>query len=210
MWADAKAHLAEGWTFEVISGRAKKYRNAGRGRIPDRVDIDERPASAENRARGGHWEGDLINGAAGTGHLVTLVERMTRFTLFVRVAAKEAKPVAGAAVALLAALPKGILETPAFDNGKEFALSRAMEQALGLKACFAKPCHSWERGTNENRNGIVRRVLPKGRSFDDIAEEEMRRIDRLLNDRPLKCLNWRTPREAFADLVRRHAPKAAA
>ena len=260
MWADAKARLAEGWTFEVISGRAKKekrptvgketfykeyyarqrlvkagksdeslpplpmrrkarkcrdrdakkYRNAGRGKLPGRVDIDERPASVENRARGGHWEGDLINGSAGTGHLVTLVERMTRFTLFVRVATKEAEPVASAVIGLLAALPKGILETLTFDNGKEFALFKAMEQALGLKVYFAKPYHSWERGTNENRNGIVRRVLPKGRSFDDIAEEEMRRIDRLLNDRPLKCLNWRTPREAFADLVRRHLLKAAA
>ncbi len=121
--------------------------------------------------------------------------------------------VAGAlllAVALLAALPKDVLESLTFDNGKEFALFKAMEQALGLKACFAKPCHSWERGTNENRNGVVRKVLPKGRPFGDISGEETRRIDRMLNDRPLKCLNWRTPREAFADLVRRHAPKAAA
>ena len=69
---------------------------------------------------------------------------------------------------------------------------------------FAKPYHSWERGTNENRNGVVRKVLPKGRPFDDIAEEEMRRIDYRLNDHPLRCLNWRTPREAFAELLRRH------
>lgn len=260
IWAYAKERLALGWTFEEISGRAKKekrptvgketlykeyyarqrlvkagksdedlpplpmrrkerkcrdrnakkYRSAGRGRIPGRVDIDERPASVESRARGGHWEGDLINGSAGTGHLVTLVERMTRFTLFVRVASKEAGPVAGAVIGLLAALPKGILGTLTFDNGKEFALFKAMEQALGLKVYFAKPYHSWERGTNENRNGVVRRVLPKGRSFGDVTEEEMRRIDSLLNDRPLKCLNWRTPREAFAGLVRRHLVKAAA
>lgn len=189
---------------------AKKYRGAGRGRIPGRVDIDERPAGVESRARGGHWEGDLVNGSAGTGNLVTLVERMTRFTLFVRVATKEAGPVADAVVALLAALPKEALRTLTFDNGKEFALFKAMEQALGLKVYFAKPYHSWERGTNENRNGVVRKVLPKGRSFDGISEGEMRRIDRLLNDRPLRCLNWRTPREAFADLVRRHARKAAA
>ena len=72
-----------------------------------------------------------------------------------------------------------------------------IKQALGIEVYFAKPYHSWERGTNENRNGVVRKVLPKGRSFDDITEEEMRRIDYMLNDRPLRCLNWRTPREAF-------------
>ena len=85
-----------------------------------------------------------------------------------------------------------------------------IRQALGVEVYFAKPYHSWERGTNENRNGVVRKVLPKGRSFDDITGEEMRRIDYMLNDRPLKCLNWRTPREAFAELLRRHVLKAAA
>ena len=85
-----------------------------------------------------------------------------------------------------------------------------MEQALGIKVYFAKPYHSWERGTNETRNGIVRKVLPKGRSFNDVTEEEMRRIDYMLNDRPLKCLNWRTPREAFTALLNRYVVKIAA
>ncbi len=85
-----------------------------------------------------------------------------------------------------------------------------IKQALGIEVYFAKPYHSWERGTNENRNGVVRKVLPKGRSFDDIAEEEMRRIDYMPDDRPLKCLNRRTPREAFAALLNRHAAKTAA
>ena len=96
------------------------------------------------------------------------------------------------------------------DNGKEFAKFEQSKQALGIEVYFAKPYHSWERGTNENRNGVVRKVLPKGRSFDDIAEEEMRRIDYMPDDRPLKCLNWRTPREAFAALLNRHAAKTAA
>ena len=87
---------------------------------------------------------------------------------------------------------------------KEFAKFGRIRQALGIKVYFAKPYHSWERGTNENRNGVVRKVLPKGRPFDDITGEEMRRIDRMLNDRPLKCLNWRTSREAFTELLRRH------
>ena len=84
-----------------------------------------------------------------------------------------------------------------------------IKQALGIEVYFAKPYHSWERGTNENRNGVVRKVLPKGRSFDDITEEEMRRIDYMLNDRPLRCLNWRTPRESFAGLILRHVSDAA-
>ena len=188
---------------------AKKYRNAARGKIPGRVDIDKRPQTVENRARIGNWEGDLINGLFGTGNLATVAERMTRFVLFAYVATKEADVVAAAVIGLLAALPKSFLNTLTFDNGKEFAKFEQIKQALGIEVYFAKPYHSWERGTNENRNGIVRKVLPKGRSFDDITEEEMRRIDRMLNDRPLKCLNWRTPREAFTELLRKHLLKAA-
>ena len=189
---------------------AKKYRNAGRGKIPGRVDIDERPKTAESRARVGNWEGDLVNGLKGTGNLVTLAERMTRFVFFAYAATKEADAVASAVIGLLASLPKGFLKSLTFDNGKEFAKFGQIKQALGIEVYFAKPYHSWERGTNENRNGVVRKVLPKGRSFDDIAEEEMRRIDYMLNDRPLKCLNWRTPREAFAALLNRHVAKIAA
>ena len=187
---------------------AKKYRNAGRGKIPGRVDIDERPKTVENRARVGNWEGDLINGLKGTGNLVTLAERMTRFVFLAYAATKEADAVASAVIGLLASLPKGFLKSLTFDNGKEFAKFEQIKQALGIEVYFAKPYHSWERGTNENRNGVVRKVLPKGRSFDDITEEEMRRIDYMLNDRPLRCLNWRTPREAFAGLILRHMSDA--
>ena len=172
------------------------------------MDIEKRPRTVESRARVGNYEGDLINGLHGTGNLVTVAERMTRFVFFAYVATKEADAVASAVIGLLASLPKSFLETLTFDNGKEFAKFGQIRQALGIDVYFAKPYHSWERGTNENRNGIVRKVLPKGRSFDDITGEEMRRIDRMLNDRPLKCLNWRTPREAFTELLRRHLLKA--
>ena len=93
-----------------------------------------------------------------------------------------------------AGIPKDMLKTCTFDNGKEFAFFKQLEQALGIKGYFVKPYHSWERGTNENCNGIVRKILPKGSAFDAILDEEMRRIDRMLNDRPLKCRDWRTPR----------------
>lgn len=182
---------------------AKKYsRDAGRGKIKDRVDIDQRPKNVLNRKRVGRWEGDLVNGLGGTGHLATLVERMTRFTLVARVASKESGCVMSTIIGMLAGVPKDMLKSCTFD--KEFAEFCQLEQALGLKVYFAKPYHSWERGTNENRNGVVRMVLPKGRTFDDILEEELKRIDLLLNDRPLRCLNWRTPNEAFNALLNRY------
>ena len=187
---------------------AKKYRNAGRGRIPGRVDIDERPKTAGDRARVGNWEGDLVNGLKGTGNLVTLAERMTRFVLFARAPAKEADGVASAIIGLLAGLPRRFLGTLTFDNGKGFAKFGQIRQALGIEVYFAKPYHSWERGTNENRNGIVRKVQPKSRSFDNILDGGMRRNDRMLN-LPLKYLDWRTPREAFTELLRCHLFKAA-
>ncbi len=156
----------------------------------------------ESRARGGHFEGDLINGLHGTGNLVTLAERMTRFTFFDYVGSKESEAVMEVVLKLLGPLPPDLLKTLTFDNGKEFARFRVLE-ALGLKVYFARPYHSWERGTNENRNGIIRKVLPKGTAFNDLTEEQRRRIDYLLNDRSMRCLNWRTPREAFARLVLR-------
>ena len=189
---------------KIRDRNAKKYRNAGRGKIPDRVDIDERPNTVLHRTRIGNWEGDLINGLNGTGHIVTLVERMTRMVLYIRIPSKETNVVMAAIIGLLGVLPKDMLKTITFDNGKEFAGFKQLEQALGLKVYFAKPYHSWERGTNENRNGVVRMVLPKGRAFDNILETEYKRIDYLLNDRPLSCLNWRTPREAFESIRRRY------
>ena len=187
--------------------RGKRRADAGRGRIPGRVDISERPKEVERRKEAGHWEGDLINGAPGTGHLVTLVERKARETLVKCVGSKKDEEVAAAVVEMLGTLPEGLLKTLTFDNGKEFAKFKRIEKKLGLKVYFAKPYHSWERGTNENRNGVVRKVLPKGTSFENISEEQMREIDALLNDRPLRCLKWRTPREAFADLLKKEGSK---
>lgn len=182
--------------------RGKSYKGAGRGKIPGRVDICERPKAVESRARAGHCEGDLINGLHGTGNLVTIAERMTRFTFFAYVASKDCCAVSEAILQLLGSLPPGLLKTLTFDNGKEFAKFHVLVERLGLKVYFAKPYHSWERGTNENRNGIVRKVLPKGTPFDNLTREQMERIDHMLNDRPMKCLNWRTPREAFERLVK--------
>ena len=237
---DAVARLREGWTPEIISGRARlegrpwvcketiykhvyvdaklggelwthlprsrrkrrrrcpRQEGRGRGRIPNQRMIDTRPAEVETRRQAGHWEGDLINGAHETGNLVTLVERTTRFTLVGRTDSKEASEVSAVIEACFALLPVGIRLSVTFDNGKEFAQHEALARILGLDVYFAKPYHSWERGTNENTNGLIRRLYPKQSSFASIREDELARIDRYLNDRPRKCLGWKTPREQMA------------
>lgn len=143
----------------------------------------------------------LINGLHGTGNIATIVERATRFTLFGYVPDKRADHVAPTLTELMSAIPETLRETLTLDNGKEFAAFSKIEDALGLTVYFANPYHSWERGTNENRNGIVRKVLPKKSSFENITEEQTARIDQLLNDRPMKCLGWRTPREMFKKAI---------
>lgn len=176
--------------------RGKKS-TAGRGHIPGRVDISKRPKAVDGRKRAGHWEGDLVCGLGGTGYLVTLAERKTRYTLVSYVATKETDVVMSEVVRMLGDIPRMALKTLTFDNGKEFANHKLVTDKLGLPVYYAKPYHSWERGTNENRNGIVRKVLPKGSSFQCIGQEQFAEIDRLLNERPMKCLKARTPREEF-------------
>ena len=240
---DAERRLREGWTPEIISGRAKlegrpsvcketiykyiyldnkkggdlwknlprahrkrrrrcpKVDGRGRGRIPNQKMIDLRPPEVDLRQTVGHWEGDLINGSQGTGHLVTLVERKTRFTLTDRVFSKETKEVIESITDLFNLLPKVLKGTVTLDNGKEFARHEVLERDTGVAVYFARPYHSWERGTNENTNGLIRRLHPKRSSFLRIDDRAIRRIDRFLNDRPRKCLGWRTPREEMAAFI---------
>jgi IS30 family transposase len=202
IYADAKA----GGTLWQYLPRAKRKRQRrcprqegrGRGRIPNQRMIDTRPAEVETRGCVGHWEGDLINGANQTGHLVTLVERLTRFSLMGRTSSKTALEVNGQMQHLFQRLPLSVRLSVTFDNGKEFALHEALSGVLGIDVFFAHPYHSWERGTNENTNGLIRRLHPKKSSFARMGEEELKRLDSFLNDRPRKCLDWRTPREAMA------------
>jgi len=199
VYADAKA----GGTLWKNLPRARRQRRRrcprqdgrGRGRIPNQRSIDTRPAEVATRASVGHWEGDLINGAQATGHLVTLVERNTRFSLIGRTASKEADEVLRAIGASFQTVPLKTRQSLTLDNGKEFARHEELARTTGLDVFFAHPYHSWERGTNENTNGLIRRLYPKKSSFAAIGPAELKRIDTFLNDRPRKCLGWRTPRE---------------
>ena len=143
----------------------------------------------------GHWEGDLINGAPGTGHLVTLVERKTRFALIGRTQTKEAKEVTRVIRRLFAELPSSARLSLTLDNGKEFAGHETIAKRLKMDVFFAHPYHSWERGTNENVNGLIRRQYPKGSSFAEIDGLQVWQLRRFVNDRARDCLDWSTPCE---------------
>ena len=199
VYADAEA----GGTLWTCLPRARRKRRRrgprlegrGRGRIPNQRMIDTRPAEVETRQSVGHWEGDLINGAHETGNLVTLVERSTRFSLVGRTDSKEADEVTEVICGLFESLHPSSRLSITFDNGKEFARHEEMARRSAMDVYFARPYHSWERGTNENTNGLIRRLHPKKSSFAGIGHSELRQIDAYLNDRPRKCLGWLTPRE---------------
>jgi IS30 family transposase len=202
LYADAKA----GGTLWKSLPRAHRKRRRrcprqdgrGRGRIPNQHMIDTRPADVETRVSVGHWEGDLVNGAVATGNLATLVERSTRYTLIERTDSKEAEEVTAAICHSFRALPASVRQSLTLDNGKEFAQHEQIARVTGMDVFFARPYHAWERGTNENTNGLIRRLYPKKSSFAGIGQAELKRIDTFLNDRPRKCLGWLTPREKMA------------
>jgi IS30 family transposase len=202
IYADAKAGGIL-WKYLPRAKRKRRRRcprqeGRGRGRIPNQRMIGTRPAEVETRQTIGHWEGDLINGARATGNLATLAERQTRFTLVGRTWSKETEEVTRELCALLKTLPRKARLTLTLDNGKEFANHEALAREASVDVFFANPYHSWERGTNENANGLIRRLYPKKSSFADIGDEELKRIDTFLNDRPRKCLGWMTSREKMA------------
>ena len=172
-----------------------------RGKIADMLSIDERPAEVAGRIVPGHWEGDLIIGKNKRTALGTLVERVTRYTLLVALEAKDAKSVRKAYALALQKIPKTLTLSLTYDQGKEMSGHKAFTIDTGITVYFAHPSSPWERGTNENTNGLVRQFFPKGTAFDQLPNGSIRHVQNLLNNRPRKVLNYRTPNEAFATLV---------
>ena len=181
--------------------RCPRDENHGRGRIRNQRMISTRPKEVETRKSVGHWEGDLINGAHGTGHLVTIVERNSRYSLIGRTDSKQASEVLEEIISLLSDVPTHLLCSLTFDNGKEFAYHEKLAARTGAMVYFANPYHSWERGTNENTNGLIRRLHPKKSSFESIDSQELITAEQFVNDRPRKCLGWKTPREVFLEAI---------
>lgn len=177
--------------------RRKRYgSNDRRGQIKDRVSIEERPEVVDNRTRIGDWEADTVIGRPGGAVLVTLAERKTRCSLLVLAPDKSAKSVSEALIGALQPHAADV-HTITYDNGKEFAHHVEIASALDAKGYFAHPYHSWERGLNENMNGLIRQYLPKGKSFDDLTHKDVQRIMDKLNNRPRKCLGYKTPNQVF-------------
>jgi len=156
-----------------------------RGQIIGRVSIDERPPIVDEKVRLGDWEADTVIGKGHQGVLVTLAERVSKKTLIASVPTKHAEVVKDAIIKLLKP-EKEYLHTITFDNGKEFAYHAQIKEALGANNYFAHPYCSWERGLNENHNGLIRQYLPKGMALDKVTDEDIRVIQNKLNNRPRK------------------------
>lgn len=176
----------------------RKRRNSrdGRGIIKNRVGIEERPAIVERKIRIGDWEGDTVVGKNHQGALVTLVDRKSRLTLIGRVERYTAEAVEKTVIDLMKHLPRRTY-TLTVDNGKEFAGHESLAQALQIKVYFAEPYRAWQRGLNENTNGLIRQYVPKGSDVRTLTDEEIELIVERLNNRPRKSLGFLTPNEVF-------------
>lgn len=183
-----------------IAGKKQKRKQRGskdwRGKIPNRIDIDQRPKVVANKARTGDWEADLVSGAHHQGFLVTLVERRRKFTLIGHVRYKQSLTVQQEIIRLLFPYKK-IVHTITFDNGHEFSGHEAIAEALKCSCYFAKPYHSWERGVNENTNGLIRQYFPKKSDLRQVSQYTLNHIMDRLNHRPRKTLAFHTPFELF-------------
>jgi len=170
-----------------------------RGKIKNRVDIDERPAIVEQRGRIGDWEGDTIMGKNRQSALLTMVERKTLYTVIIRLTGKHADLLAQAAISGMSAF-KDRVKTITFDNGLEFSDHEKIASALEADIYFAHPYASWERGINENTNGLIRQYFPKGTDFNAVSDEEIQQVMDRLNNRPRKTRGCRSPNELFMGL----------
>jgi len=187
-------------TVELLPRKGKKRKNGSketRGIIPGKKMITERPLEANNRSEIGHFESDTIIGSGKQGAIMTYVCRKSRFLIAELIPDKKAATFNSATIENFKYIPSKYVRTFTSDNGKEFSGFKELEEKLKVETYFANPYHSWERGTNENTNGLLRRYFPKGTDFRNLAKEEVNQAAYAINNRPRKCLNWKTPQEVF-------------
>ena len=170
------------------------------GRITNTVSIRERPAEVEDRAVPGHWEGDLLCGS-NNSQIATLVERHTRLVMLARVPSKDTKTVINALIKQAHKLPRELYKSLTWDRGKEMADHERFSLDTGIKVYFCDPQSPWQRGSNENTNGLLRQYFPKGMDLSNIHQNRLNAVARRLNERPRKTLEYRTPAERFAQCV---------
>lgn len=192
-----------GLLFKHLRTKGKKYKKRGhlkdkRGLIVGRVDISERPAIVEKKCRLGDFEIDLVIGKDHKGALLTINDRASGILFMGKVESKEAVQIQQKTIELLQDW-KPLIKTITSDNGKEFANHQAIAEKLDIDYFFAKPYHSWERGANENLNGLIRQYFPKKSNFENITEQEIEKVINILNNRPRKRFGYKTPKEIFAE-----------
>ncbi|MGD8569148.1 MAG: IS30 family transposase, partial [Gammaproteobacteria bacterium] len=214
LWQETNVRISHEWIYQYILAdkqdggtlykhlrcqkqRKKRYGTPSRrGHIPDRVCIEQRPAIVDTRSRFGDWEVDTVIGQHHQQALVTLVERKSLLTLIAKVTRKTADNVSAAMIELLEPLSPWV-HTLTADNGREFAQHVDIARELNAKFYFAHPYASWERGLNENTNGLIRQYFPKKHNFKTITQKQIERVMDKLNNRPRKCLGFKTPNEVF-------------
>ena len=172
-----------------------------RGKIPDTVSIHERPAGAENRSRFVHWESDTVLGKRGTGCIATHVERKSGYLIAVKIPDRQDKAFTIATIAAFAKISEKLKKSFTVDNGKEFAAHKELAAGTGMKVFFCDPYSPWQRGTNENTNGLLRQFFLKGTSFDDLSDDQLQAVVDLINNRLRKRLGFRSPAELLLNFL---------
>ena len=206
LYVQGRGALRRELAAHLRTGRAvrqpRRKEGERRGRLPGMVNISDRPAEAGDRAVPGHWEGDLIEGKGGKSHIGTLVERSTRFTMLVPLPeGKSAPAVAAALTPVIAGLPDALRRSLTWDQGREMAGHQQIAVAADCEIYFCDPHSPWQRGSNENTNGLLRQYFPKGTDLAAHSPQHLQAVAAELNGRPRKTLGWKTPAEALAQFL---------
>jgi len=206
LYLQARGELRTQLKLALRKGRTRRVNRSrpavARGTIPDMVNISERPKEADDRAVPGFWEGDLIIGKGGKSQIATLVERTTRFVMLVRIPYdRTAERVAIRLAEKMETLPEFLRGSVTWDQGKEMAAHAKFTVRTGIPVYFCDPHSPWQRGSNENTNGLLRQYFPKGTDLSLYSQAELDKVAGRLNGRPRQTLNWRKPIEAFNELL---------
>ncbi len=196
-----KKELLTHLRYQRLMRQAKGVRSqGGRGKMADAVSISERPAAAEDRAVPGHWEGDLLAGGRNS-YIGTLVERKTRYVMLVKVRSKHTQEVVTALKRVVGKLPIQLRQSLTWDRGKELAQHKDFSMATHMQVYFCDPCSPWQRGSNENTNGLLRQYFPKGTDLSSLTQSQLDKVARELNERPRKTLEFLTPAQKLQQAV---------
>ena len=183
-------------TRAMRRSRHHTQKGEGHGRITDAVSIRERPAEAEDRAVPGHWEGDLLFGSHNS-YIATLAERHTRYVMLAKVKSRDTETVINALIRQSHKLPRELYKSLTWDRGKEMSDHKRFSLATDIKVYFCDPQHPWQRGLNENTNGLLRQYFPKGMDLSGVHQNRLNAVARRLNERPRETMNFETPAERF-------------